>query len=109
MSHLQKEVARCLQFRSGDDDIKLVDVQRFYAEAPPSISRPDITKTDVHAQTLARLDWELEQRKCLAERLAESQRRRDEVEKEIEERRKHLESLRPKLDAALAATRPVQV
>lgn len=35
----------------------------FYSEAPPEISRPQLSKNDQHQLTLARLDWELEQRK----------------------------------------------
>lgn len=37
--------------------------EEFYKEAPQEISRPQLTKNDTHQLTLARLDWELEQRK----------------------------------------------
>lgn len=37
--------------------------EEFYQEAPQEISRPHLTKNDTHQLTLARLDWELEQRK----------------------------------------------
>lgn len=37
--------------------------EEFYTEAPQEISRPQLTKNDNHQLTLARLDWELEQRK----------------------------------------------
>lgn len=50
-------------FRSKHEEIELVSVQEFYKEAPPEISKPDITLGDPHQQTLSRLDWELEQRK----------------------------------------------
>lgn len=40
-----------------------MSLEEFYKEAPPEISRPAITLTEPHQQTLARLDWELEQRK----------------------------------------------
>lgn len=40
-----------------------MSVDEFYKEAPPEISKPDITLNEPHQQTLARLDWELEQRK----------------------------------------------
>ena len=49
--------------RSKDEDIELVDVETFYREAPADISAPHTTKRDPHKQRLARLDWELEQRK----------------------------------------------
>lgn len=40
-----------------------MSLEEFYKEAPPEISRPAITLNEPHQQTLARLDWELEQRK----------------------------------------------
>lgn len=49
--------------RSKHEEIELVSLEEFYKEAPPEISRPAITLTEPHQQTLARLDWELEQRK----------------------------------------------
>lgn len=49
--------------RSKHEEIDLVPEEEFYQEAPPDISRPNLTKTDSHQLTLARLDWELEQRK----------------------------------------------
>ena len=44
--------------------------EEFHREAPPEISRPSLTKNDPHQLTLARLDWELEQRKRYANRHA---------------------------------------
>lgn len=38
--HLRKEVDKCLEFRSKDEDVDLVDVEEFYQEAPPAISKP---------------------------------------------------------------------
>lgn len=49
--------------RSKHEEIDLVPEEEFYNDAPPDISRPNLTKTDSHQLTLARLDWELEQRK----------------------------------------------
>lgn len=49
--------------RSKHEEIDLVSVDEFYKEAPPEISRTPLTKDDPHQLTLARLDWELEQRK----------------------------------------------
>ena len=40
-----------------------MSLEEFYKEAPPEISRPAVTLSEPHQQTLARLDWELEQRK----------------------------------------------
>lgn len=49
--------------RSKHEEIDLVSEEEFYQGAPPEISRPHLTKNDPHQLTLARLDWELEQRK----------------------------------------------
>lgn len=38
--HLNKEVTKCLQFKSKDEEIDLVPVEDFFKEALPSISRP---------------------------------------------------------------------
>jgi THO complex subunit 5 len=37
--HLKKEVDKCLEFKSKDEDIELVPVEEFYQEAPSSISK----------------------------------------------------------------------
>jgi THO complex subunit 5 len=37
-------------------------VEEFYANAPPEISKPEVTKTNEHRLRLAQLDWELIQR-----------------------------------------------
>lgn len=38
--HLQKEVDKCLEFKSKDEDIELVPEEEFYQEAPVNISKP---------------------------------------------------------------------
>lgn len=38
--HLQKEVDKCLEFKSKDEDIELVPVEEFFSEASPNISKP---------------------------------------------------------------------
>ena len=38
--HLEKEVSKCLSFRSGDEDVNLVPVDEFYVKAPNDISKP---------------------------------------------------------------------
>ncbi len=54
--------------RSKHEEIDLVSEDEFYQEAPQDISRPHLTKNDPHQLTLARLDWELEQRKRYAKK-----------------------------------------
>lgn len=38
--HLDKEVTKCLQFKSKDEEIELVPLEDFYRDAPAEISRP---------------------------------------------------------------------
>lgn len=40
VAHLKKDVRRCLDFQSADQEIDLVPVDQFYVEAPEDISRP---------------------------------------------------------------------
>lgn len=41
----------------------MVSLEEFYANAPASISQEEITRKDQHRQHLARLNWEMEERK----------------------------------------------
>lgn len=106
--HLQKEISKCLEFKSKHEEIDLVSEKEFYEEAPEDISRPLLTKEDRHQLTLARLDWELEQRKRLAEKYSESQTTKEKIQKSIEVKKEHLSSLQPGLNAIMQASLPVQ-
>ncbi|XP_041757123.1 THO complex subunit 5 homolog isoform X2 [Coregonus clupeaformis] len=106
--HLQKEISKCLEFKSKHEEIDLVSVDEFYQEAPPEISRTLLTKDDPHQLTLARLDWELEQRKRLAEQYKESLSSKEKIQKGIEVKKEHLSSLQPGLNAIMQASLPVQ-
>lgn len=106
--HLQKEISKCLEFKSKHEEIDLVSEDVFYSEAPPGISRPHLTKNDQHQLTLARLDWELEQRKRLAEKYKESITTKEKIHKSIEVKKEHLRSLQPGLNAIMQASLPVQ-
>uniref|UniRef100_A0AAQ4S8P4 THO complex 5 n=1 Tax=Gasterosteus aculeatus aculeatus TaxID=481459 RepID=A0AAQ4S8P4_GASAC len=106
--HLQKEISKCLEFKSKHEEIDLVPEEEFYQEAPQEISRPQLTKNDPHQLTLARLDWELEQRKRLAEKYKESQTSKEKIQKSIEVKKEHLTSLQPGLNAIMQASIPVQ-
>ncbi|KAK3587348.1 hypothetical protein CHS0354_036514 [Potamilus streckersoni] len=106
--HLEKEITKCLEFKSKDEEIELVSLDQFYSKAPAEISKPEVTQHDQHQQTLARLDWELEQRKQLASRLKVSQESKTNVEEDIRIKQEYLENLQPKLNTILQATKPVQ-
>uniref|UniRef100_A0A8C9QZG6 THO complex 5 n=1 Tax=Scleropages formosus TaxID=113540 RepID=A0A8C9QZG6_SCLFO len=106
--HLQKEISKCLEFKSKHEEIELVSVDEFFKEAPPEISRPHLTKEDPHQLTLARLDWELEQRKRLAEKYKDSLASKEKILKNIEVKKEYLSSLQPGLNAIMQASLPVQ-
>ncbi|XP_068937805.1 THO complex subunit 5 isoform X1 [Petaurus breviceps papuanus] len=106
--HLQKEITKCLEFKSKHEEIELVSVEEFYQEAPPEISKSDVTMGDPHQQTLARLDWELEQRKRLAEKYKECLANKEKILKEIEVKKEYLSSLQPQLNSIMQASLPVQ-
>ncbi|XP_029820775.1 THO complex subunit 5 homolog [Manacus vitellinus] len=106
--HLQKEITKCLEFKSKHEEIELVSLEEFYREAPPEISRPAITLAEPHQQTLARLDWELEQRKRLAEKYKECLTSKEKILKEIEVKKEYLSSLQPRLNSIMQASLPVQ-
>lgn len=106
--HLRKEVQRCFQFKSQDADIELVPEEQFYAEAPAEVARPEQTRSDEHARRLARLEWELQQRKQLAAMCKELQLQKELAAEHITSKTDRLESLAPRLEALLRATRPLQ-
>lgn len=106
--HLQKEITKCLEFKSKHEEIELVSVEEFYQAAPAEVSKSEITSNDPHQQTLARLDWELEQRKRLAEKYKECLASKEKILKEIEVKKEYLNSLQPQLQSIMQASLPVQ-
>ena len=106
--HMKGEIEQCLNFTSKDEEIDLVPIEEFYAEAPPEVSKPEITKDDPHQQMLARLDWELQQRKKLASEKEGIVKKKVVIEEEIKKKTDYLGSLKPRLDSIMKATLPVQ-
>ncbi|TKC44800.1 hypothetical protein EI555_003716, partial [Monodon monoceros] len=106
--HLQKEITKCLEFKSNHEEIDLVSLEEFYKEAPPDISKAEVTMGDPHQQTLAHLDWELEQRKRLVEKYQECLSNKEKILKETEVKKEYLSSLQPRLNSIIQASLPVQ-
>ena len=94
--------------QSADDNLSLVPTEEFYSEAPETISKPDVTKSDPHAQRLARLEWELRRRQELSKEVDERETDRDKVELVIRTREDKLRDLGPQLSKILDTTIPVQ-
>ena len=67
-----------------------------------------MTRTDPHAQRLARLQWELVTRKELNQEVEEREVERDKVELVIRTREDKLRDLGPQLSKILDTTLPVQ-
>ncbi|KAI5721314.1 hypothetical protein M8J77_019055 [Diaphorina citri] len=105
--HLKKEVVKCLQFKSKDEDIDLVDEETFFKDAPESISRPEVTKEDPHQLKLARLEWELKQRKELADECSLVERENESVAANINKKRGQLDNLAPLLKQLLSVSKPL--
>lgn len=106
--HLQKEITKCMDFKSKDEEIELIPVEDFYRDAPESISNPESSKNDKHLERLARLEWELEQRKQLSAKLTETKSNKEKISNDIQSKQDYLDTLQPKLSSILQATRPVQ-
>ncbi|CAJ0585591.1 unnamed protein product, partial [Mesorhabditis spiculigera] len=97
IQHVQKEIARCLEFRSIDEEIELDPVELFYANAPEAVSNPEVTKDNEHEQRLARLRWEMQQREELTDTLSELEVRRNVLVSQIGKKEARLKSMRPKI------------
>ncbi|CAH0585636.1 unnamed protein product [Chrysodeixis includens] len=106
--HLNKEVTKCLQFKSKDEEIELVAVEDFFKEAPAEISRPELTKNDEHQLQLARLEWELRQRRELSSACNELIASKERVAAAIAAARSRLDALLPHLRDVLKSTKPLQ-
>ena len=106
--HLQKEVAKCLQFRSRDQDMDLVTLEEFYENAPVEISKKDKTEKNEHEQRLARLEYENLQRKQMSDEFNKLEKEKQQFEEQILERKTKLANLKPQLAAILEKSKPVQ-
>ncbi|XP_037077223.1 THO complex subunit 5 homolog [Pollicipes pollicipes] len=103
--HVKREINRCLEFRSQDEDITLVSEEEFYRQAPETISQLAVTRDDAHRRHLARLDWELEQRRGLAADCRQLDGDKKRISQRIGEQRRRLADLAPQLATILEVRR----
>ncbi|GMR42525.1 hypothetical protein PMAYCL1PPCAC_12720, partial [Pristionchus mayeri] len=108
VGHLQKEIERCLQYPSNDEQIDLVPLEEFYEKAKPEISKPEITKNDEHQQKVARLNFEREERKHLMNTLNELEFRRSVLASDINKKESRIKSLKPKMDSVVKSARSLE-
>lgn len=106
--HLEKEVTKCLQYKSLDESIDLVPLEQFYKEAPEDVSKKDKTKSNEHLQRLARLQYEKLQREKQSEEFKKLEEEKDALESHINKKCEKLANLTPQLSAILTAAKPVQ-
>lgn len=106
--HLEKEVTKCLQFKSGDEDVPLIPVDEFYKLAPPNLSKAAETKKNAHLLHLARLEFEIMQRQLQAEKRKGKEEEQEELEIRIDSKKEQLNKLKPQLKAILASTKSLQ-
>jgi len=105
--HLKKEVTKCVNYKSADDNITMIPTEDFFKEAPETVATPEIVN-DPHAQKLARLQWELVKRKELEQEVDEREMERDKSELIIRTKEDKLRDLGPQLTKILEQSLPVQ-
>ena len=108
VQHLRKEIAKCQQYKSGDEDIELISVEDFYSEAPADISRKSETAQNPHKQRLARLKFEDKQRFDMHEEWKALESNREQLQKTIREKSEKLSSLDPQLKTLLKHSKPIE-
>lgn len=105
--HLKKEINKCISFKSEDEDIELVSMEEFVENAPES-SRESKVLDDKHLLRMARLEFELQQRKEYALQCKELEKNKEDIAQKIVSVRENLDSLEPCLLNVCKATRPIQ-
>lgn len=101
--HLKKDINKCIAFKSEDEDIELVPMEEFLVVS----EKPEVVK-DKHALRMARLEFELQQRKEYAKQCKELEVNKEEVAQKIVSIKENLDSLEPCLQNVCKATRPIQ-
>lgn len=106
--HLQDEIRTCRDFRSVYQDIPLTSLQDFKARAPAEDTTDDVCN-DPHRLQLARLRFELTERKRLEAERADVQAQRASLLRENNAKKQRLEGLESDLkvllDRSVPATR----
>lgn len=105
--HLKKEINKCISFKSEDEDIELVPMEEFLDRGPEESRQSELLE-DKHALRMARLEFELQQRKEYAKQCKELEKSKEEVAQKIVTVRENLDSLEPCLLNVCKATRPIQ-
>lgn len=105
--YIQKEIKRCLDYKSKVDEAGLESLTEFYRNPNISSELKDEMHEDEHKLTLARLEWELEQRINLAKQVAESSALTLEPSREIRGTQSSLGRLRSFMSTVIEALNPL--
>ncbi|KAB0793873.1 hypothetical protein PPYR_13493 [Photinus pyralis] len=111
-AHLSSEIKKCKQFKSKDEDVELVSVEEFLQDAPaaktkPFKNYPNLDNTQKHELHLARLEWELTQRKKLAQQCSSLEDEKKQIAADILKTKNRLSELLPKLVTVLDTMKPL--
>ncbi|KAI1696581.1 fms-interacting protein domain-containing protein [Ditylenchus destructor] len=107
IGHLRKAIEACLEFQSSDSDIDLVPVEEFFEKAPSSIYDPAVVKDDPHQLQLARLNYELFERKNILGNLQELEGRKSVLLSDIRGKEQRLSQIKPRIEALKTAAKPL--
>lgn len=105
--YIQKEIKRCLDYKSKVDEAGLESLEEFFKSPRYNSDEKDQMDEDEHKLTLARLEWELEQRINLAKQVAESSALTLEPSKEIRQTQSSLGRLRSSMSTVIEALNPL--
>merc|ERR1712029_760495 len=106
--HLQKEVTKCLQYKSADEDMDLAPLEEFYRDAPDDIKNEEKIQDNPHSLRLARLEYERLQRQTQSEEFHCLEKEKEALESHISKKQENLASLKPHLSNMLHSTEPVE-
>ena len=104
LQHLNKEIDTCLLFKSSDEDIDLVPLPEFLKNAPPEMTK----KENDHQLRLARLQFELDERKSLDQQCKETDEDINNILQAGSSTADRINSLPPALSTILNATLSMQ-
>lgn len=102
--HLRKEITNCLEFKSQHEEIDLIGEEELLL----SSASLDVFPSDDHQRMLKRLEWELAQRKLLAEQQHSLETKIVKEEVDIRSKEETLSNILPTLEGIRTATLPLQ-
>lgn len=106
--HIRREIIKCHEFKSRQEEIDLVDVKEFYEEAPAEVTEHLLENPDdQHQLTLARLELELKQRIKCTKTLEDRKKVKSKIKKEIREEIERLDSIKQVLSKVVEASLPL--